>query len=158
MDYEFWNFIVNCCVAVGTIAAVVVALYLARPKKEKATGYFEIIFADEPTIQTVVSKNSVMNTVSKKTVLNFRVNNTGDTNIVFNYKAGVFLKVKNDCEKITLNNANENDLFIPRKMKNQDFSFTLNLVNNRVSELYNKNCTLSVYTIEGTEIELERKA
>jgi hypothetical protein len=157
MDYEFWNFFVNCCVAVGTIAAVVVALYLARPKKERADGYFEIIFDDNPKLQTVFLENSVINTVSKKTVLNFWVNNTGDTNILFNYKAGLFLKVNNDCEKITLNSANENDLFIPRKMKKHKFSFDLNLINNRVSELYNKNCTLSVYTIEGTEIELKKK-
>ncbi|MDD3922405.1 MAG: hypothetical protein PHY39_02580 [Endomicrobiaceae bacterium] len=158
MAYECGNFIVNIFTAIGTCGAVIVALWLSRPKKEKATGYFEIQISDKEKLNTVVLGQSLVNMVSKKIVLNFWVNNIGNTNIIFNYKAGVYLKTKNDQEPIYLNNPNENDLFIPKKTKDRFFIYILNLQNEKVLNLYkDKNCVLVVYTIEGNEIELKKK-
>lgn len=138
MDYEFWNFIVNCCVAVGTIGTVVTAIYLSMPKKEKAEGYFAIdFFMDSEKLTTWV-------------------NNTGNKNIKFDDKVGAYLKINNDNEHIGLDSFG--GFYLPKK-KQRSFEFIILLRENNIArKIYeNKNCTLSMYTAEGTEIELKKK-
>lgn len=68
------------------------------------------------------------------------------------------MKTKNDSAKITLNNENDNDFFIPAKMYNQYYRYDLTLRNNKIAKLFAmKDCRFYVYTIAGTEIELKRK-
>lgn len=142
MAYECENFIVNIFTAIGTCSAVCVALWFGIPKKEKADGYFEIEFFE-----------------NKNALLNFWINNNGNSNIVLNYKTGVFLKVKKDIKKISLDIDNEEE-FIPKKTNNQKISIILyyEYLDDEVKQLYeNKDTILSVFTVKGTEIELKKK-
>lgn len=76
MSYETANLIINIFIAIGTCGAVIVALWLARPKKEKANGVASLkLYKSSP-------------------ILEFWINNTGNNNIIFNNKAGFFFENK----------------------------------------------------------------
>ena len=141
MDYEFWNFFVNCCVAVGTIGTVVVALYLARPKKERASGSFKFL-----------------NTISDYSTLELQINNIGNTDIRIDDKPGAIIKLKDKNESIFFNDDKHKILFIPKtKIRTFDI-LTSNTNAKNIQEMYkDNNCIILIYTVEGTEIELKKK-
>jgi hypothetical protein len=146
MDYEFWNFIVNCCVAIGTIGTVVTAIYLSMPKKEKAEGYFEI---------------ESFSLDNNQIVFNFRIVNLGKTHIKIDYKAGAIIKLEDKSEYLYLNNCYVdfyNNSFIPKNAERY-FQFYSDLrKNNQVKQIYgDKKSSLCLYSSNGTEIELKKK-
>lgn len=156
---DFINCIFQIITAIGTCSAVIVALYLSLPKKEKANGFFEMFFDNEKRFHTDLKSNT--NIPSKLTSVYFYINNKGKTNIIFNYKAGICIKSKEEQIYISLNTNNENDLCIPIGIKLRPFCYTLNFndVNlEKAKKIYKKtDCTLSVYTTLGTEIVLSKK-
>lgn len=155
MKYELSNLIVNIVPAiVGAVVGAVLTVLLVRPKKEKATGYFEIEFLNEITGYLMFTE-PVIKTFSK-TRLNFSLNNNGKVDIFLNRDLGAFLKIKNKSINLNLSALMDKDTFVPKKM-NKSFSIFV-LDNDRIAELYsNKDCVLSIYTITGTEIKLRKR-
>lgn len=145
-SYEITNLIINFFTAIGTCGAVIVALWLATPKKEKAEGYFEI--------ESFSSDNNQI-------VFNFRIINLGKTHIKIDYKAGAVIKLEDKSEYLYLNNCYVdfyNNSFIPKNAERY-FQFYSDLrKNNQVKQIYgDKKSSLCLYSSNGTEIELKKK-
>ena len=137
-DYEIYTLIINIFIALGTCGAVIVSLWMSRPKKERAAGTVSFNFQKKPFVQ-------------------FNITNKGKENIIFNYNAGILLKSTGKSEIIELNNTRDNGVFIPRKSQ-KSFLYYLNLTGDGVKMLYgDKNCRFYVYTLSGSPIELKRE-
>ncbi|MDD5102412.1 MAG: hypothetical protein PHH62_05470, partial [Endomicrobiaceae bacterium] len=140
-DYEITNLIINFFTAIGTCGAVIVALYLARPKKEKAEGCFKIQFYD----------NS-----SSRATINFSICNIGNKNIKLDCKIGACLKL-NDINEYIRIVSNYDDLYIPTKAKKyckisvsfRERNIAEDVYSNKknIEEIYrNNNSILCLYT------------
>jgi len=140
VNYELGNFIVNIFTAVGTCGAVGTALWLSRPKKEKAEGYFKISFLEYQDRAVVV----------------FLISNVGNKNIKIDCKIGACLK-SNDIQEYGRIDPNYNDIYIPKKVKRYYTIFINFRSGNVAKKIYeNKNSIFCLYTSEGVEIELTK--
>ncbi len=146
MNYELGNFIVNIFTALGTCGAVIVALWLAMPKKEKAEGYFEF---------QGLRPNLLPGSSPNYNTLKLEIRNKGKCDIEINNKKNANIKLKDGEELLYLDE--DKMLFVPKSETRVFELLTSNIDIKNLQEIYeNDNSIILIYTVNGTEIKLKK--